>query len=630
LALDAQYIDFLGYRLDRVARILTAPDGSDVALNARAFDVLCHLIEQRPRVVGKDELLAAAWPGRVVEENNLGQAISSLRRAFGTDANDHRFIRTVPGRGYSFVAEVGERPGASDPRMPPVAAARAPWWKRRVGRGAIVAILALALLGAWAWREHGTVAATDAASTTIAVLPFRSLDPRPGDDTLGLGISDTVITRLSGATRLRVLSLGSVQAMAGKTVDSLRAGKMLGANYLVEGHFQHQHDSVRVTARLLAMPDGRTLWAGTFDRREPDVFELQDEIASGVAAKLSQTYRAGKRSAGCMGDDPVAYRAYLRGYALINRPSPRTVEQADAAFREALARDPQCARALAGISQAARLRVMVSDGDPEVEFPNAEAAVARALKIDPDSAEAYSERGALLFWYRWNWPEAEASFQHAIELDPNLVAARISLAHLYSNLGRYDLAAAQARIAVALDPLSPIVNALAAAFIESTGQQREAHVHLQAALELEPDFWVALLHRGFASLFDGDRQAGERDLLRVAAETGRSTRSLVYLARFYVLDDRPEQARAILAELEARRAGGEYVLPSALAQVHLALGEKRQALDLLEEGYRHGDLGMAFLIDWFQDLAGEPRYATMLRALRLPPPPGEAPLAPPR
>ena len=462
MTLDARHIHFLGYRLDPVARTLAAPDGNDIALNGRAFDVLSYLIEHRPRVIGKDELLSAAWPGRVVEENNLGQAISSLRRALGTDANDHRFIRTVPGRGYSFVAKVEEQRRTTD-AQDSAADARPSWWKRHARPIALASILVLALSGAWVWRTHGTVVANDAASTTIAVLPFRSLDPRPGDETLELGIADTVITRLSGATRLRVLSLGSVQAMTGNTVDSLRAGSTLGANYLVEGHLQRHGSMVRVTARLLAMPDGRAVWAGTFDRNERNVFDVQDEIASKVAASLSQTYRVGQKTAGCMGDDPVAYRAYLRGYALINRPGPRTVEQADAAFREALARDPQCARALAGISQAARLRVMVSDGDPEVEFPHAEAAVARALKIDPDSAEAYTEQGMLQFWYRWNWPKAEASFRHAIELNPNLVAAHMGLAHLYANLERNDRAAAEARIGVALDPLSPIVNALAAA-----------------------------------------------------------------------------------------------------------------------------------------------------------------------
>ena len=619
MTLDARHIHFLGYRLDPVTRTLTAPDGRDVALNGRAFDVLSYLIEHRPRVVGKDELLAAAWPSRVVEENNLGQAISSLRRALGTDANDHRFIRTVPGRGYSFVAKVEEQRRTTDAQTS-VADARPSWRKRHARRIALASVLVLALSGAWVWRMHGTVVANDAASTTIAVLPFRSLDSRPGDEMLELGIADTVITRLSGATRLRVLSLGSVQAMTGNTVDSLRAGSTLGANYLVEGHLQRHGSMVRVTARLLAMPDGRAVWAGTFDRNERNVFDVQDEIASKVAASLSQTYRVGQKTAGCMGDDPVAYRAYLRGYALINRPGPRTVEQADAAFREALARDPQCARALAGISQAARLRVMVSDGDPEVEFPHAEAAVARALKIDPDSAEAYTEQGMLQFWYRWNWPKAEASFRHAIELNPNLVAAHMGLAHLYANLERNDRAAAEARIGVALDPLSPIVNALAAAFIGSTGQRREADVHLQEALQLEPDFWVALLYRGLDAAYRGDLQGGGRDLQRAVSETGRNTRSLVYLADYYAVSDQPDRARGILAELETRNAKGEFVLPSSFAQVHLALGERRQALDLLEQGYRHSDLGMAFMSGWFGELAGEPRYATLLRALRLPPP----------
>ncbi|CAM5474631.1 winged helix-turn-helix domain-containing protein [Rhodanobacter lindaniclasticus] len=619
MALDTRQLVFRGYRLDLLARTLTAPDGGELALNGRAFDVLAYLIEQRPRVVGKDELLGAVWRGRVVEENNLVQAISSLRRVLGTDPADHRFIRTVPGRGYSFVAEVEEAPRTPD-TLKPVAAPPA-WWRRRRNQVAVLAALLLALFAGLAWREHLNVIATGTPPATIAVLPFRSLKPQPRDETLELGIAETVITRLSHATRLRVLSLSSIQAMAGKAIDPVRAGSTLGADFVVEGHLQHNHDSVRVTARLLAMPSGRTVWAGTFDRGEQKIFEVQDAIASGVATSLSETYRASRHSGGCQGDDPVAYRAYLRGFALINRPDPRTIEQADAAFREALARDPLCARALVGVSQAARLRVMISDGDPEVEFPRAEAAVASALKIDPDSAEAYSEQGALQFWYHWDWAKAEAAMRHAIALNPNLVHAHLILAHLYSNLQRHDQAAAQARIAVALDPLSPIVNTLASAFIESSGQQREAEVHLDSALELEPDFWVALQHRGMRSLARGDRQAAERDMQRVVTVTGRCNRSLVFLAYYDAVSGQPDEARGVLAELESRRASGKYVLPSAMAQVHLALGEKQRAMDLLEQGYRHSDPGLTFLDSWFNALAGEPRYTTLLRALRLPPPP---------
>ena len=158
MTLDARHIHFLGYRLDPVARTLAAPDGNDIALNGRAFDVLSYLIEHRPRVIGKDELLSAAWPGRVVEENNLGQAISSLRRALGTDANDHRFIRTVPGRGYSFVAKVEEQRRTTDAQTS-VADARPSWRKRHARRIALASVLVLALSGAWVWRMHGTVVA---------------------------------------------------------------------------------------------------------------------------------------------------------------------------------------------------------------------------------------------------------------------------------------------------------------------------------------------------------------------------------------------------------------------------------------------------------------------------------------
>src|SRR4249919_1876607 len=194
------------YRLDTQTRELRDGDGPAVPLTSKAFDTLCYLIEHRQRVVGKDELLASIWPGRVVEENNLTQAIAALRRALGTNAGEHRYIVTVPGRGYRFVAEVHEGELDADASTAqvvaaPPSAAPMPAWRRAITKGAVLFMLGLFAIAAWRMRE------------ALAVLPFRSLSSGPRDEGLELGLADTLITRLSHSNALRVRSLASAQRL---------------------------------------------------------------------------------------------------------------------------------------------------------------------------------------------------------------------------------------------------------------------------------------------------------------------------------------------------------------------------------------------------------------------------------
>src|SRR5690554_1248857 len=212
---------FAGFRLDRVSRELAAADGTVVALAAKAFEVLVHLIEHRDRVVTKDELLSVVWSDRVVEENTLTQTVSTLRRALGTGAGDHRFIMTVPGRGYRFVATLddadapaGERPAPAGDRT----RRGLPGLRGWRGLALAIALLAITLATTTALRDRGTRASLPGAGSpppTLAVLPFRSVAwPGDGevDGLLGLGLAETLIARLSRSTSLRVLSLGSVPA----------------------------------------------------------------------------------------------------------------------------------------------------------------------------------------------------------------------------------------------------------------------------------------------------------------------------------------------------------------------------------------------------------------------------------
>jgi DNA-binding winged helix-turn-helix (wHTH) protein/TolB-like protein/Tfp pilus assembly protein PilF len=615
---------FAGHRLEPQARQLLGPDGERIVLTARAFDVLVYLVEHAQRIVPKDELLAKVWEGRVVEENNLPQAISTLRRALGAEASDHRFIVTIPGRGYRFVAEVTRE----DPGMPARPTATAASGKSRPASSrtrlgaALVAIALVAVLGLVLASKPWPVAREDGtpSRSRVAVLPFVTLSDDEQDRLLALGLADTLITRLGRVPSLRVQSLGSAERTAGSTRDPVAAGRALGGDFVVDGTAQRSGARVRVNVRLLAVEDGSVVWAGTHDASLGEVFAAQDEIASALVRALSVP--AGSAADGsaspCSGTDAEAYRAYLSGHHLINSPSPDGLRRASGEFRRATDLDPACARAWAGQAFAWRGMSITGDVAPAEAFALANAAVDKALALDPHLAEAHASRGFIQFWHDWDWTAAEASFRHAIELNPSLAEARMGYAHLLSNLGRFDEALPQAREARELDPLSPLVNSLEAAFLHAAGQSAAAEVRIESALALAPRFWLALLTRGTIALDSGRTAMAVADFERASELSGGATQALAYLAVAHARNADPAAARAILERLE-RRASEAYVPPCNLATIHLALGDEARALGLLESAVRDRDLLLVFLKtdSRWDALRPHPRFIAVARELRL-------------
>ncbi len=627
---------FEDFRLDTQTRELRQGDGAAIALTAKAFDTLAFLVENRHRVVGKEELLATVWAGRVVEENNLTQAVSVLRRAMGSSAGDHRYVVTIPGRGYRFVAEVyeGEQedPTAADVAVDTSPASRHPLpearhGSRAVALGALLFALALFAAVAWRWREQpastpkpSTPAIADAtAPASLAVLPFRSLTTGPQDELLELGLADTLITRISALTTLRVRSLASSQRFAGARQDPIDAGRQLGATYVVEGTFQRDGGNVRVGTRLLDTRDGTAVWSGTFDQRLDRVFTLQDRIAADMSSALALKLAAVPGRSPCDGANAEAYRAYLTGRYQLDRPSAARMRQALAAFQQAIALDPTCARAYAGSSFAYRALVITGDADPRATFPLAKAAVGRALAIDPGLAEAYSSQGFIQFWYDWDWQGAEASFRRAIALNPSLAEAYMAYAHLLFNIGRKDEAASLARQAIALDPLSPIISTLGSHFLAGAGHRDEAQRELQKVLELDPDFWVALLTRSGSKASKGDYASAIADLERARALCGDCSQVLTVLGMTYVQAGNRSAAEQVLRDMQARDRDG-YFPATSLAKVENALGNPDAALDLLERAYRERDARMAFLktdSNW-NNLRSHPRFQSLMQRMAFP------------
>lgn len=519
------------------------------------------------------------------------------------------------------VRQKDEAPQASETRsaLRPSILRAAPWSLPLAAGVALVAavvLLGFNVRGLWE-RSSGTGARR---IESIAVLPFSATSPGSGDPLLELGLAETLITRLSANSSLRVRSLASAQRFAGPQRDAIDAGRQLGAAYVVEGSTQRHGDRVRVNARLLTVPDGTTVWADTFDEAIDSVFTLQDAIASAVTAGL--TLRADAMPARdrspCEGADAEAYRALLTGRYLTMRPSAARLLDAIAAFRRAIDLDPSCARAYAGLAWAHRGQMIAGDGDPREFVPLAMAAAQQAIAMDPSSAEAYTSRGFIEFWHNWDWTAAETSFRRAIALDPSSANAHYAYAHLLVNLARFDAGLDQMRQARELDPLSPLISTLEAGFLSAANRPDAARQGLERVLVLEPDFWVALFVRGGLALDRGELRSAIADLSRAGELSGESSPVLALLAMAYAAAGDRNMARAILEELEARARAG-YVPTTSLAAAHLGLGDTERALDLLEQAYSERAVHLAFLkIDarW-NGLRAEPRFKAWSRRLGL-------------
>lgn len=562
----APVVRFGGYELDACRRELRDEAGIRVPLTSKAFDTLAVLVGARGRTLDKRTLIAQVWPGRVVEDNNLNQAIVALRRVFGTHGDDHAFIVTVPGQGYRFVAEVDE-----------------------VRRDVAVSLAVLPL------RLHG------------------GLD----DVVLELGLAETLIAALAQRLRVPVRSMAAVQGVR-PNMDSAEAGRRLGVSHVLEGSVQPTADGLHVTLRLLASRDGVALWSQLHDVDQAEVPALHEAVVEDIAHALAAD-NVGETTP-LPKVDRRAFRAYIVGRYLVHRPDPSRLPDAIAALRDAIDLDPAYARAYAAMAFAYRAWCITGDRAPLEVFPLARAAAAQALLIDPALADAHAQKGFIEFWHEWDWKAAESTLQHAIALDPNLAEARIAHAHLLNNLRRFDEAITEIVRARELDPLSPLIVSLHAGFLGYAGRLDQALRSARAAVEFAPRFAPARLHLGQV-LFDRGDYGGAVETLEACQRMTTSSQVEAMLGVAYAADGRRHDAEGVLERLRTSAARG-YVPPTSLAATEAWLGRTDHALDLLEAAERVRDVRLTFLaVDTrWQPLQDLPRFVALARRLDLPVP----------
>lgn len=626
--------EFGDFRLDAARRrLLGRVDNQRVKLTSKAFDTLLFLVRHGGVVLDKDELMRAVWPDTVVEENNLSQKISELRRVLGESHGENRYIVTVPGRGFSFVADVraiaGEQPppGGAEAGMPTPAAAQgevtpaSPQPGRHAGglRGrvwpAVIIGVFLAALGAGAlylWRVRTSTGAGGPVRS-IAVLPFKSLVTEGRDEALELGMADTLIAKLSASRELVVRPIGSVRRYGGVEQDALAAGRELGVEAALDGTIQRSGDRVRVTARLLRVSDGRQLWAGQFDGTFGDIFAVQDSISErvmrGLALELTDQER--QRLAKNYTENTEAYRLYLLGLFHWNKRTVSAFEKSIEYFQQAIAADPNYALAYAGLADAYALLAEYDGAPPRDAHPKAREAALKALSLDGQLADAHAALG-LVLCDDYDFAGAEREYKRALDLNPRDATARQLYGNLLTYLGRHEEALAEVRRALEVEPLSLIINRSYGDYLLYARRYDEGIAQLEKTVNLDANFGSAHISLANAHWMKGEYAATVEEYSRYQEVSGRREQAALMREGF----SKGGWEGFVRTRLEDLRTSNT---PYEVALYRAALGEKDKAFAELEKSYEDREWGTVLLkVDPRLDsLRSDPRYEELLRRVGL-------------
>ena len=643
-----QIVDFV---LQIDSRRLLGPDGVVVELTPRLFDALLFMVENTGQLLDKDRLLAALWPGVVVEENSLSQCISGLRKALGDDPQNPRFIQTVPRRGFRFIAPVllvegddgagastvahcqaaqavttpgstGPEPQAPALRVLPATPDRQMRPQRRLALLAVsgIGLVVLGGAGTWAWRSQRLPAAPGALST-LAVLPFKPVAASPRDELLEVGMAESLVARLSNLPGVAVRSVGSVRRYAGTDQDPISAARELQVTWIIDGSVQRAEGRVRVTARLLNTASGEAAWSGSFDETPTGVFDLQDAISARVAGVLAPHLASGARSrlVGAGGTRMFdAYQLYLTARQHAQGIQSAGLVKSVALYRQAVTLDPAYALAWSGMGEAYRRMVFGADGEPAVVLLEAARCNERAVQLDPDLAEGHAGVGWVRFWRDWDWPGATSAFERALALNASDANAHLGYSQLLGTLRQPAGALQHLRQARESDPLSLILLALESSSLFASGRKEEARQRLQRVFDIEPDFWVA--HMVQAGLLVGDGRPAEaiEAMVRADSLADGSSQPAAALGHLLARQGQAVEARSVLQRLESLSAS-RYVPPTSIGLIHAGLGDKEAALTSLQRGLAVRDVRMTLVANdsrWalLRDEAG---YVALLRKMKL-------------
>lgn len=620
-------LDFAACKLSRSGRTLK--------LERIPMDILLFLVERRGELVSREQIVNRIW-GKDVHldtDNSINGAIRKIRQVLKDDPEEPRFIQTVTGRGYRFLASVAEVESA--PAAPVVQEIQSiihedsaereepggkfPWKHRTAVFGALFAlVLVLGALGAYFFRaELQAIRPHSVGRIMVAVLPFENLTGDATQEYFSDGMTEEMISQLgsSDPAHMGVVARTSVMHYKNSREDLAQIARELGVQYVLEGSVRRDAGQVRITAQLIQMKDQTHLWARQYDRELKDLLVLQSEIAREIADEIEHSlgdHKAIPKPSRTVLSPKAfeSYNLYLKGQYYFNQRTIQGLREAIIFFQQATDTDPTNARAYAGLADSYGLMGGYTGSAPAEFSSQARTAAVRALQMDPNLPEAHAALALIVQNQDYDWDTAEKEFKRAIELNPNYATAHHWYAEHLAWRGRSAEAIRESDIARQLDPLSLIIGADRGVILYYSRQYDESIRQFLAVRELSPGFSRASM------------------ILYVYVQKGMFPEALQVLGEWPPIGPwywsneayvhgraghhaQAEQALGKLLEVSRQQSTD----PIVMVYAYLGLGKNDQAIEWLEKAYDQRSNGLTSLkVDPIYDpLRGDPRFVSLLR-----------------
>ncbi len=496
-------------------------------------------------------------------------------------------------------------------------AARGSRWKYATVMASL-ALLAGGLLIFRIWRAQSSIVTAQApAAKSIAILPFDNLSRDPENAYFTEGVQEEIITRLARVAAFKVISRVSTKPFESSPDDLARVAERLGVRNILEGSVQRALGEVRVNVRLINASTDADLWAESYDRKTTDIFGVESDIAQSVVETLKAQLSGAERHAIAARptENPVAHDLYLRGRFFWNKRTAEGLQTALGYFEQAVVADPKYSAAYAGLADCYLLLPLYGGTAPIELFPKAMAAARKAIALDPRLADPHVSLG-LLDSFDFHFSDSVHEFEKAIKLNPNYATAHQWFGDsTLPALGQFDRANAEMKRALDLDPLSVVINEDVGFVYFLTGRYLKAVAQLRTTLEMDPMAYYAHRDLGEALEATGDLPDAIAELEKAThLDDDPSPLALLGVARAKAGDR--AAALGILQRLR-EMAKHRYVPDYLFARIHLALGEKGEALRWLESSYakHQPDLNWIRIDPGLRPLHGDPRFEALAQKI---------------
>ena len=481
----------------------------------------------------------------------------------------------------------------------------------------VLTVIAIAIVGLFLWHPWSRTVTPlkPAEKPSVAILPFEDISPQQDQEHLCIGIVDSIISALSNIKDLRVPSRGSFSMYQKGERNYIDIAESLNVTFILDGTILKSGDTLRIRPRLIDVADDSILWSGSYDAENQDILSIQDEITKAIVDELKvnllaeereKVYERGTKSV-------EAYYQYLLGKLRLERRNEEDYNKSLDYFNKAIKLDPDYALAYVGLADTYILLGVLSTPFAEVK-PKAEEAVAKALELDENLAEAHTSLAWIKYSYHWDWEGAEREFRCAIELNPNYETAHHWYSEFLSDMGRFDEARQEIEIALELSPLSLIINSMLGHLEWVSRGVDDAIVQFKRVIDMDPNFQNANGSLIFAYLYSGMYEESKA-VLEEAKEKGVFT----------------ESQSVLLKEIIDAHMGGKEEMSQFLERYNTFFsnfnkaifnfvdGDTDQGFVFLEKAFeeREPDMTATKIIPQFDNIRNDPRYKEILRKMNL-------------